>query len=182
MALDKTFASGDILSASDANAYMRSMWTPIDKRVIPLASPVASISFASLDSNFRLFRLTYHLIAITLSSIAIRINNDSGNSYYYQYVVGGGTSVSAARPGPGDSIDTMGGNTLFEGIIGKPLTTTPGRMTASFTEGTSVSTFQTGNLAAWWNNTSALINRIDLVTLAPGTMYGVASLEGLRGI
>lgn len=181
MALDKTFSVGEVLSAADANNYMRSIWTPIDKRVIPSASAVASVSFASLDSSFRIFRLNFHLTPVS-GGVAIRINNDSSGNYYHQSTVGDGATTTSSRSSAATAVDVFSNlATIFEGIIGKPLTTTAGRITGNFSLGTTT-TVLNGNLGVYWNNTSALINRIDVITIPAGTFHGVVSLEGMRGV
>lgn len=181
MALDKTFASGEILSAANVNGHLLGLWIPIDKRVIASGSPVASVSFASLDSNFRMFRLTYHVIPV--GGLWLRFNNDSGSNYTQQSAGASNTTFSGNRLTPAIAAD------LAIGWPGNPM---QGQMTIS-----KISTaaharaighltiaphadLQAYILGVSWNNAASLINRIDLIGNG-GNYYGIVSLEGMRG-
>lgn len=180
MALDKTFAVGEVLNAADVNTYLLGVWTPIDKRVVLKASQVASISFQSLNSNFRMFQLTYAIRGGS-GTLFMRFNNDSGTNYSYVYVDGtSGTASAVWNPGL-TSVRVgafAGSNVTGRMLIGKTEASEPA--SAMFTNANwSFSTVQT--YSATWNNTSVLLNRIDIFPDS-GTMYGIISLEGMRGV
>jgi hypothetical protein len=183
MALDKTFSSGEVLSAGDVNGYLLSMWTPIDKRVIASGAPVSSVSFQSIDSTFRMFRISYY--AQLLSGFwRMRINNDTGSNYFWQNVSGINTTVSAVRGVSSNTVELHVGNTPNPNFgtiqIAKPTTTTTARIIWQETSNSVAEPMmQTGG--GGWNNTSTLINRIDVYAEA-GTFYGIVALEGVRGV
>jgi hypothetical protein len=183
MALDKTFAAGEILSAGDVNGHLLSMWIPIDKRVIASGSAVSSVSWQSLDSNFRFFRVTLFAI-MTGNLLYLRLNNDSGSNYSTQYTLASGTNTTSSRVTSQTQISCDSGSAIagqpFECLlnISKPLTTTKAAVLGRTVREDSPATIQFGSV---WSNTSALINRIDLIAQG-GTMYGIFALEGMRGV
>ncbi|AQZ67644.1 unnamed protein product [[Actinomadura] parvosata subsp. kistnae] len=188
MALDKTFAAGEILSAANVNGYLLSMWIPIDKRVITSGSAAASVSFQSLDSNFRVFRLTASVVTTgSGTEVGLRFNNDSGNNYAHHRLYGstsGGTPSGTATTST--NLVNLGiGATAHHHIsytIAKYGTADIGAVT-----GHTASVFTNGAqnvlTAGEWNNTSALINRIDILAHNGGVnFFGVFALEGIRGV
>jgi hypothetical protein len=183
MALDKTFSSGEVLSAGDVNSYLRSMWTPIDKRVIASGSPVSSVSFQSIDSTFRMFRISYYAHVLS-GQWRMRFNNDTGSNYFWQNLAAFGTTVAAGRGASSDTIELHFGGTPNPNFgtihIAKPTTATTARATWQETANSVAEPMaQTGG--GGWNNTSSLINRIDVYANA-GTFYGIVALEGMRGV
>jgi hypothetical protein len=181
MALDKTFSVGEVLNAGDVNGHLLGLWIPLDKRVVTSGSPVSSISFSSLDSNFRVFRLTISAVCTTGQILMLRFNNDSGSNYAYQLSFASGSSTGASRLtaqpeirlyGSG-STEPVTGTYLISKIVTNIRAMVVGK-TALF------HTVAMEDIAANWNNTSTLINRIDIVPTA-STFYGVFALEGMRG-
>ncbi len=184
MALDKTFASGEILSAANVNGHLLGLWIPIDKRVVASGSPVTSINFTSLDSNFRIFRLTYHLIAT--NGLWLRVNNDSGANYTQQTVLGNGGTAGAGRATSAIAVDLTQFNAADpaqgQWIISKLSTTAQARLTGGVTVGPHA-TLQTFHNSVSWNNTSSLLNQINILGAGgAGNFYGIAALEGMRGV
>ena len=182
MALDKTFASGEILSAANVNGHLLGLWIPIDKRVITSGSPVSSVSFQSIDSNFRLFRLTMSALCTTGQILMLRFNNDSGNNYAYQLSFASGSSTGASRLTAQPEIRPYGSGTT-EPVTGTYLISKIASNVRAMVVGKTAlfHTVAMEDVAANWNNTSALINRIDIVPTA-STFYGVFALEGMRGV
>lgn len=182
MALDKTFAAGDVLSAGDVNGHLLGLWIPIDKRVSTSGAPVTSVSFQSIDSNFRIFRITFDANC-SVDALRLRLNNDTGANYNYQYGLFDGTSVTGARSLNQIYIpitQTTGVRNSGHFTISKPTAsqTAVGQGAIGFfVPGTVLH----GSTAGVWNNTSALINRID-VFVTTGNFYGVVALEGMRGV
>lgn len=185
MTLDKTFASGEVLSASDVNGHLLGLWIPIDKRVIASGSPVASVSFASIDSNFRMFRVTFHIFPAAGAVAFIRLNNDSAANYHQQTLTATGTTIVATRLTPSLSIDlghNAGGGQPIMGqtLISKPLSTAVARATMHMATDTTTNILMHAD--SWtWNNTASLINRIDVIGNG-GSFSGVVALEGMRGV
>lgn len=183
MALDKTFASGEILSSGDVNGHLLGLWIPINKSVIASGSPVTSVSFASLDSNFRIFRLTYST-ASTGAALTVRCNNDTAANYQslYLYTDQTGTpdatntnSATSMEVGP-----TANGRSVGQVIIGKPVLGVIGGLSGTVNQFDSNTSMRAVTVAGKWNNTTALINRIDLIGSA--AFYGSVALEGMRGV
>jgi hypothetical protein len=185
MALDKTFSAGEILSAGDVNGHLLGLWIPIDKRVIASGSPVSSASFQSLDSNFRMFRATFHIFPGAGATARILLNNDSGSNYHQQTFTASGTNLFAARLTPAVAIDlshnASGGQPIMgQAIISKPLSSVVARATMHMA--TDSTTAVIVHADSWtWNNTANLINRIDINGIG-GTFYGIVALEGMRGV
>lgn len=183
MALDKTFDAGEILSAGDVNGHLLGLWIPIDKRVIASGSAVSSVSFQSIDSNFRLFRITAYA-NVGGNILQLRFNNDSGNNYATEVISTGGTNVSAFRQTAQPQIITDAGGAfggqpfLCTMTISKTLSTVGAAVSGTTVRENTVSWNSFGSV---WQNTSALINRIDLFVVS-GTMHGVFALEGMRGV
>ncbi|MEO3875521.1 hypothetical protein ABGB18_42640 [Nonomuraea sp. B12E4] len=181
MALDKTFASGEILSAANVNGHLLGLWIPIDKRVIPSGSPTTPITFSSLDSNFRLFRLTYH--TISTGSTVLRLNNDSGTNYTHQALEVSSTTVVGTRLTSATGIDVGRStvNTPVQGelLISKFSTASEARITGHTAIATHAGV-QISLMSSSWNNAASLINRIDIIGSGAG-IHGVVALEGMRG-
>lgn len=181
MALDKTFSSGEILSAGDVNGHLLGLWIPIDKRVIASGSPTTPVTFSSLDSNFRLFRLTFHVIPSV--GLWLRLNNDSGSNYTQQFHEGGGSTSSAVRLTSAIALELQRGSsgTAVQGqiIIGKPSSSTEARIVSQMSSNTHAALAMT-SWAGSWNNTASLLNRVDVIGNG-GNFYGVVALEGMRG-
>lgn len=183
MALDKTFSVGEVLNAADVNNHLLGLWIPIDKRVITSGSPVTSISFQSIDSNFRRFRLAYDLKAST-NEIHMRFNNDSGTNYKFNFIQSASdssdpfnfvfTSQDKQRVSSNSGVRVVG-----EMHVGKVTSGVAAMLTASNVNDLTSSLIHQHHYGLW-NNTSALINRIDFIVTA-GNMHGLVSLEGMRG-
>lgn len=161
-------------------------WDVIDSTT--LGSAAASISFASIDSKYKLFRVTAYVVKdATAHQATLRINNDSGANYDYQRLNGSSTTVSAARVTGQTSIlltptETIAANSIaqFSIIIGKQIAGSAAMVLSDGTfDATSVGRVK-ADIAARWNNTADLINRIDLISSSGNFAAGtVVVLEGL---
>lgn len=177
MALDKEFAVGEILSAADVNSYLLGVWTPLNKSIISSGSPVSSVSFSSLSSTFRVFRLTI----ASSDDVWVRLNNSS-SGYENQDVSADSTSLTAFRQEASSAIfpTTDGAPVIYELTIAKLAASTVALATGH--GGTYFdSSPRYRATSSSWNNTTNLINRIDVLAQS-GTFYGVVSLEGMRSI
>lgn len=184
----KTFATGELLSSSDVNEYLNgNFWKRIDRQIVASGSPVSSVSFPSLSSTFRLFKLTVSIVSnSSTSSIGIRLNNDAGNNYDSERVSFAGTSAS---------IDNVTGQSVAFSVFHQGPVVATGQVLiakqATGVRAVSTSDFSLyataysppqikATISSSWNNTSVLINRIDWVTTV-GNFYGVIALDGMRG-
>ena len=158
-------------------------WTVIGSTT--LASPAASISFASIDSKYKMFRVTAYLLGDASGKVvSTRFNNDSGANYDYQHVTGSDTTVSAARSTGQTDIDFPSGlaanqSETFTMVVAKQVTGSPAMVLidAALTDSGG---FTKGNIAGRWNNTADLINRIDLISSSGNFAAGtVVVLEGV---
>lgn len=184
MALDKTFNVGEVLNAADVNSHLLGLWIPIDKRVIASGSPVSSVSFQSINSNFRLFRITAYA-ALTAATMCVRFNNDSGNNYATQIMYGNGASPAGSVRFTAQPQIVMQDADMTAPIpwvctmtISKTLTSVGAAVIGHVADQVTPTVLVIGGV---WNNTSALINRIDLFPSA-NTFHGVFALEGMRGV
>lgn len=186
----KTFSVGEILSAADVNEYLANgYWKRIDRRIITSGSPSTSVSFLSLSSSFRMFRLTWSTVGNGSSAnFLLRLNNDSGANYDCQENSYLNTTQNSL------TVDDQTSAPLWqlaapvvstgEVIIGKIASNVRGIFHSSCAAYASTYTpsknwwiLQNGS----WDNTSALINRIDVLTTA-GSFYGTVALEGMVGV
>ncbi len=155
---------------------------------ILLAEAASSFSFASIDAAFRILRLTLFLVKDGNAGQAeLRLNNDSGNNYDQQYINFSDNTKSGARNAGLDSLRVTnydniaaGGILIAEILIAKQLATTHGRIHshASYAGGSDP---QLDIVVAEWNNTDALINRVDIVE-SGANGWAVGSRAVLEGI
>ena len=151
-----------------------------------LASPASSISFASIDPKYKLFRVTAYIVKDgTGGEVQYRINNDSGANYDRQRLRGSDTTVDGERLTGQTSIAStisIGSNesSTLTVTIAKQLATTPAMVLVDQTLTTTAPNLQSVYMAGRWNNTADLINRIDLISSSGNFAAGtVALLEGV---
>lgn len=184
MALERTFAVGEVLNAVDVNNYLLSMWVPIDKRVIASGSPVTSVSFQSIASSFRFFRLTMFYQSSSSNYPIFRFNNDSGNNYSVQFLLGNDTTVVAQRFLNQSSLLVSSGassvvSDIYTLTIGKPLAAVAAAASIQVTHLVPSAPF-VEMVGGYWNNTSQLIDRIDILAAGGSSFYGTFALEAMR--
>jgi hypothetical protein len=179
MADDKTFAVGEVLSAADTNEYlMRGYWKRIGRQIVSSGSPVSAVTFSSIESRFRSFRL--HISASR--ETVIRLNNDSGANYSFRVYDVDDAAVIAGSGDNGMYFNSGFGGPIMQDLTITKLATTSRALIAGVGTGIQTSPnvgYRHGTYA--WINTSALINRIDVIGYT-GTMYGVVALEGMVGV
>lgn len=151
------------------------IWDHIDTQV--LGSAAASISFASLDTDYKAFRLTCLLLKDgTGGELNMRFNNDSGSNYNWDNESTGAAGVTYIE---------LAGSTAFAGntfgmwniVVGKQTAAMKGFSTgvASYGDGSG------GVHQGVWLNTTDLINRIDIICGSGNLAIGSRiSIEGLR--
>lgn len=161
-----------------------SAWTVIDSET--LAAPASSVSFTGISDTYRMFRMTAYIVKDGTSGVAyVRVNNDSGGNYDRQTIGASSTTVSAARS-TGDTewratVASITGNThaTTSIVVAKQLAASPAMYLAETTYAPSGGV-QPGRLAGRWNNTDALINRIDLISGSGNFAAGTTVvLEGM---
>lgn len=179
MADDKTFAVGEVLSAADTNEYLvRGYWKRIGRQIIPSGSPVSSVSFSSIESRFRSFRVH---TAVSGGQTVIRLNNDSSGNYAYRLYDMDGTAVITGSSDTSINFSRGAGAEFQEVTITKVASSI-----RAYVIGVCSSQFLTTGVLGrhgmyMWNNTSSLINRIDIVATS-GTFYGAVAVEGMVGV
>lgn len=160
-------------------------WDVIDS--VELGSAAPSVSFQSIDSKYKMFRVTAYLINdANVASFLLRLNNDSGSNYNRQLLQGLDTTVSAVRTASATSIEVTGGIAVaasgivtLEAIIAKQVAGSAGMVLVGVTQPTDAGALYTARVAGQWANTSDLINRIDLISSAGDFAAGtVVVLEG----
>jgi hypothetical protein len=156
-------------------------WEHIDTQV--LSGTAASVSFPSLSTDYKVFRLTADIFTTASLAVWIRLNNDSGGNYDYHSVAagaGGATTNAAAQLVIIGAAGAASRNHV-SAVIAK-------QVAADQATGHAVGTYLTGAFAMTltdttlgWRNTADLISRIDLVastsTFAANTRV---TLEGMK--
>lgn len=178
----KTFAPGEVLSAADVNEYLTSgYWRRINRQIVASGSPVSTVTFSLIPSTYRAFRLLVD-VRTSANSLRLRINNDTGANYDIQrhHAVGSSTTADLLSNNDHVQLSIVGG---AHGVGGEYIISKSNASNVALIHGRTV--MNSGdplmyNLAGQWENTSALINRID-VYVATGNFYGVVALEGMGG-
>lgn len=185
----KTFNVGEVLSAADVNEYLNAgYWRRIGRSIVSSGSPVTSVTFSSINSTYRMFRITFS-IQCSADVPRLLVNNDTSTSNYASQRVSFHTSTVSS-----DSVTSLGFHQLYtfgsgastshgEVFISKPNTGNRAVFhgqtsvyNAAFSPSQSMY-LHSGN----WNNTSVLINRLD-VLVGSGNFYGVVALDGSAGV
>jgi len=162
-------------------------WDVIDSTT--LGSAAASVSFASIDSKYKLFRVTAYIVKdATASTVAMRLNGDTGSNYDRQHLIGNSTTVSASR-GTGQDRMYLATNTLaassvatFSITIGKQIAGSAAMALADSVlfAAPGISALLEERAAFRWSNTADLISRIDLISSSGNFAAGtVVVLEGV---
>jgi len=158
-----------------------------------LAAPAASMS-VSVDTAYRMFRVTVYGINTTRQNMQLRLNGDTGANYAKQTVSASSTSVQGERttgatgifPYPEASYAIgLDEPFLFTFEISKPLTSTPARIVSSGSwmdepGGTPPAVVHYASTVAEWNNTADLISSISLtigINFAIGTRIVIEGAE-----
>jgi hypothetical protein len=180
----KTFDVGQVLSASDVNEYLRAgYWRRIARLTATSGSPMSNASFTSIPSTYKHLKITYNVRITTGASdyLRIRINNDTGINYTVQRHTAVNTeSAAASFDNDHITLSIVGDDNWCTGTVtlSKPTTSDRG---IGLGHSAAVSTV---SLTPWlqtigilWDNTSSLINRVD-VYVPTGNFYGTVFLEG----
>ena len=166
--LDATsIAAGDITDRRQG--VLRSAWELIDVQV--LDTTAASISFQGIPTAFRDFRVTAYIQNdANAKSPFLRLNNDSGGNYTRQYVQGAGATASSAVAASQTSMSLVGGSAIgasnsgkFDILISKPIAGVAALVNTISNVRTGAATVVAGTHSGFWQNTSDLISRIDIV-------------------
>jgi len=173
-------ASGSALAGPAA------AWEVIDSTT--LASAAASVSFTSIPTTYKMFRVTAYLIKDGSDGLVqLQINGDSGANYDRQYLRGDSTTVDGARTTGQTSINgnrngESGLATTLEIVIAKQVAGSPAMVLWDqvMLDNAGTPAMNKFNIAGIWNNTADLISRIDLVASAGNFAAGtVVVLEGV---
>jgi hypothetical protein len=163
-------------------------WEHIDTQT--LTGTAASVSFQSISTAYRAFRLTAYIENdANAKRVYLRLNNDSGSNYDYQYHrATGATNDSSVATGQAQ-IDCAGldmaasESGLLSILIVKPSAAQEALVQLTFTllsGATAPSVYQT---VGTWQNVADLISRIDL--LANTNNFAASTrvtLEGSRSL
>jgi len=126
-----------------------------------LTSTASSISIASISSDFLMFRVTLFTFNTVGwgGSIRLRLNNDSGSNYRDT----AGTGQTYVQLNSGSSL-ASGGYAVDTVVIAKPLSSVKGMILGQDAHEASANNSDTGDMFVnIWDNTSDLINRIDVL-------------------
>ena len=146
-------------------------WEPVCAPV-RLASAAASVSFASIPAQYVMFRLRCEIINdASAKTIDLRLNNDSGVNYDTQQINVSNVTVTGGRSTGRTSMYVNYSNLAaselgtVDFVIAKPIAGAAGLILASVVN-TTTAALDLVLDACIWNNTAALINRIDVVAAA----------------
>ena len=157
----------------------------IGKTVLSVAA--AAITFSGIDTSNRMFRISLYAVNDgSAANVQLRINNDSGGSYDLQTLSGSAASVVALRQ---TALTQIGLNILVpaaanehvtsEIVIAKQQAGNEALIVARTVFVIAGALLRTEDLGAIWNNTAALISRLDLLKSAGNFAADtVALLEG----
>ena len=161
-------------------------WDHIDTQI--LTGTAASVSFASLSTNYRMFRLTCFAEMTADMNILLRLNNDSAGNYSYAEV----TNTTAVATATAQTAILLNGTlnfnsgatdeALFEILITKQVAAQKAK-TLSRMSGPNAGADNVGlcDTAGHWTNTADLISRIDVLTSTSTFMADSRfTLEGMR--
>lgn len=161
-------------------------WEVIDTQ--QLSTTATSVSFQSIPTTFRAFRLTIYVQNdANGKDVYLRLNNDSGNNYDWNLLDADGASVASTETQNTAQILFGGGsadvpaNGAWSGqiVISKPLATT-----WALTSGTGSYMDVSPNMHSQvtggrWENTADLISRIDVIASSNNFAAGTTvMLEG----
>ena len=152
-----------------------------------LSAAAASVSFASIPAAYTMFRLIAEIVNDgAIKDVALRFNNDSGANYDTQILNMSGGTLTGQRNAGGTSgaadYNGLSANTFatLEAIIAKPIAGAKGLALVSIVP-TGAAGIQLTEDAIVWNNTAALINRIDMIVSGGGGNFAAGSLFILEG-
>ncbi len=145
------------------------LWEKNDEQT--LAAPAAAVTFSGINTAFTFLRLTGYLVNdANASAFVIRVNNDSGANYDMQNVdANGGAGVATRTTGQNEFAQRLGmaasQEALFTALLAKPVAGDQAQ--AIYWDSVENAAGIVLNLMAdQWNNTGALISRLDVLKLA----------------
>lgn len=162
-------------------------WEHIDTQV--LSGAAASVSFASISSVYKAFRLTAHMKNdASAASLQLRLNNDSGSNYDYQNLRVSTGAVAGAALQQAVSVQVVTSASLAANLwahmtflITKEAAADQAKVYAAGTVDTAANTPETHSSSGNWRNVADLINRIDILKSAGNFAVGSRfTLEGLQ--
>lgn len=157
----------------------------LDRQV--LAAPAASITFSGIAAANTMLRLTlYNIQDGVAGNVDVRLNNDGGANYDHQDLTGDAAAVNSARAAAAAQIRLTTGETVDNGehsthevLIAKQLATEEAMIVAASTYiHTTTPAINFEQTAAIWNNTGALVSRVDAINSSNFAAGTVAVLEG----
>jgi len=162
-------------------------WQHIDTQV--LTTTAASVSFQSINTMYRDFRLTIYVQNdANGKDIYLRLNNDSGNNYDWVILEADGATPGSIEAQGTAQIIIGGGpadlpaNLEWAGVVtvSKPLATTRALTTGSGSYLDATPNMHAQSTAGRWANTADLISRIDV--LASSNNFAAGTRITLEGI
>lgn len=190
MALAEVYiaANATVINSSDITDKRHltppNTWEHIDTQV--LTGTATSISFQSISTAYKQFRVTLHLLASGTADVRMRLNNDSGNNYdLNRATINFGAAV--AESATAQWIIAQFSNTgLIESHAGIVFVSKPTSGEEAIGHGHMGKATNAGNVYAYetflgWRNVADLISRIDVLISAGNLESGSRiTLEGLR--
>lgn len=165
------------LPAPPSTTALLGAFEEIDRRV--LGASAASLVLSGIDPAFKLFRLSAAVNGSAVS-LNLRYNNDAGANYSLERLIFSSTTVtpSLVSASTSHSIAGIAIAATVQILLGKEVAGTRAQMVGQVGIG-GTTTVQAIMFGGYWDNVSALINRIDIIhtTLEAGT---VVVLEGNR--
>ena len=144
-------------------------WEDIDEQT--LGAPAASVSFTGIGSTFTFLRVTGYLTKDGSSGgVFVRLNNDSAANYDRQRITASAAVVTGQRATTTGWLPAQTGIRLNEEanlaiLIAKPVTGEEAQaVMISGTQNAAANFLDLGLQGGQWNNTAALISRVDLVS------------------
>lgn len=149
------------------------------------ASGATGVSFTSIAGTYKHLQIRYSTVRSVANELGMRFNADGGNNYSIHYLVGDGSSASAAGYGMNNSRTYVGN----DGTSTQPLVGVIDILDYANTNKLKVQRTLSGNdkngsgsiflFSGAWNSTSA-ITQIDIFP-GSGTVTGSFALYGIKG-
>jgi len=149
---------------------VNALWEKIDEQTLSVAA--AAVTFSGINTSFTFFHIAAWMIKAAGggNQPILRINNDSAGNYDHQRITGDTASVTGARVTGDTGIDItfgaigVGEEVNFVMTIAKPVAGEEAQTV--HIAGPQATDINLDLYGGQWNNTAALISRLDILAVS----------------